>query len=195
MTAAEEPLVVENFDAEPQAVTPDGLSFLYTLSDPATRADIWMRPIAAEGKPVKVIGTKYDDDAAALSHDGKWIAYASDETGRSEVYVQAFPKATDRWQVTTDGGFGPRWSSDSRQLFYGAISPERIVWASVSAAPDGGLQFGKPTTVYQGVVTGYDVARDGRVLILRRDPAAPPATVHVVVNWFEELKRKIAGTR
>jgi serine/threonine-protein kinase len=190
-TAAEEPLVTENYDAEPMAISPDGQLLVYTISPPATRSDVWIRPLSAGSKGKPLIATKSDERSADISPDGRWIVYTSDESGRPEVYVQGFPEATDRWQVTTDGAVEPRWSETGRELYYAAGQPERLVSVPISLKA-GGIVVGKPATAYEGRFHDYDVAPDGRILVLRSDPKAPPPSIHVVLNWFEELRAKLS---
>ena len=151
----------------------------------------WISAVGGTDKPKALIASKYEDGGAEISPDGRWIAYTSDESGRTEVYVQAFPEPAERWQVSTGGASNIRWSRDSRQLFYARHDPPGIM--SVPLTPAGGsLSTGKPTLLYEGRFDAYDVAPDGRLLILRRDPAAPAASIHIVLNWFNELKTKFA---
>jgi Tol biopolymer transport system component len=140
-----------------------------------------------------LIATRYEEQGAAISPDGKWMAYVSDESGRNEAYVQGFPEPAERWQMSTGGASDLRWSGDSRQLFYASIDPSRIMSIPLTIAAGGSPTAGKPAVVYEGRFEDYDVAPDGRLIILRRDPAAPAASIHIVLNWFNELKTKFAA--
>jgi eukaryotic-like serine/threonine-protein kinase len=192
--APEEPLVVGSHDAQPMAVSPDGRHLVYSINAPATRSDIWIRPLTGEGQAKPLIATRYREQHAAVSPDGRWIAYTSDESGRPEVYVQAFPEPSERWQVSTDGGIAPRWGAGGLELFYVAGSAKHLVAVPLRADAGGSLAVGRPATVFEGVFEDYDVAPDGRILLLRRDPKAPPPAIHVVLNWFEELAARVPNS-
>jgi dipeptidyl aminopeptidase/acylaminoacyl peptidase len=192
-TAPDEPVVTENFDAQPMAVSPDGKYLVYTVSNPPMRTDVWIRPMDGEGKARALLASKYDETDAALSPDGKWIAYSSDESGRPEAYIQAFPEPTERWQVSTNGAIGLRWGRDGRELFYAASDPWRLMAVPIAFGPDGSLSSGKPSVVYEGRVLDFDTAPGDRLLLMLRDPRAPAPSIHVVLNWFEELKAKFAS--
>jgi len=191
--APDEPLVTENFDTEPMGLSPDGQSLVYTVSHPATRTDLWIRPMSGTGKGKALIASKYREEDAAISPDGKWIAYASDESGRFEAYVQAFPEPTERWQVSIHGATGLRWGRDGRELFYGSGDPSRITAVPLTFGAGGSFSAGKPAIVYEGRFEDYDVAPDGRILLLRRDLTAPAPSIHVILNWFGALKAKFTS--
>ena len=111
-------LVTGDYDAVPQSVVPAGDGLVFTLSDPTTQSDIWLLPLTGERKPRPIVKTRFAETNAEVSPDGRWLAYASDESGRVEVYVQGFPEGGDRIQVSIDGGEWPRWSADGRELFF-----------------------------------------------------------------------------
>jgi Tol biopolymer transport system component len=90
---------------------------VYVASDPKTIADLWMIPLS-DRKPVALVHTPFSESRGQVSPDGRWLAYNSNETGRSEVNVQPFPQGAGKWQVSTSGGFFPRWRRDARELFY-----------------------------------------------------------------------------
>ena len=83
------------------------------------------------GKPELFLRTPFDETEPAFSPDGRWIAYASNESGRYEVYVRPFPggapSGSGKWQISTGGGFHPIWSRDGRELFYETLSDNRIM--------------------------------------------------------------------
>ena len=192
VTAPDEALVAAEFDTVPMSFSPDGKYLVYTVSNPVTHTDLWIRSIGGTDSGTALIASKYEEQGAEISPDGKWIAYTSDESGRKEAYVQAFPDPAERWQVSTGGAANLRWSHDGRQLFYASLDPSRIMSVPLSLAAGGSLSAGKPAVVYEGRFDAYDAAPDGRMLILRRDPAAPAASIHIVLNWFNELKTKLA---
>ena len=119
------------------------------------------------------------------------------ETGRYEVYVQSYPPAGGRWKVSTDGGEEPIWSPKGAELFYRNGNQ----WMSVAITTEPGFEADRPTLLFQGVylnVPGpsYDVAPDGeRFLLLQAPGQDPPSKLHMIVNWFEELKRLVPADK
>src|SRR5438552_2752990 len=82
------------------------------------RWDLWAMPLTDDRKPFPVVQTKSSERDGQFSPDGKWIAYTSDETGQSQIYVQAFPKPSGKWQISVNGGVLPRWRADGKEIFY-----------------------------------------------------------------------------
>ena len=120
--------------------SPDGRTIVFTNVDPRTQADIWTMP-AAGGPQTPFLATGFNEYAARLSPDGRWLAYTSDESGRSEVDVQRFPSGRDKSQLSTQGGSHPRWRGDGRELFY--LASNRTLSAlAVTLVPS--LTAGRP---------------------------------------------------
>jgi serine/threonine-protein kinase len=150
-------------------------------------APVFTRTRAAEGAP-------------QLSPDGRWMAYASEESGRREIYVQAYPGPGGRWQVSSDGGNEPLWSASGRELFY--RSGDRMMGVDIST--EGEFLAGKPRQLFEGsyvrssagyVRANYDVSPDGQRFLMLKSVEQKPAAltqIHVVLNWSEELKRRLA---
>ena len=125
-----------------------------------------------------------------LSPDGRWIAYRSDESGRDEVYVQRFPELGGRIKISTDGGTSPRWSADGAELYYRNGS---AMMAVTVGNTDASLDVGLPGLLFDGPYLNdsgrnYDIAPDGRFLMVRLADDANLTQVHVVVNWLAELQ-------
>ncbi len=129
-----------------------------------------------------------------FSPDGKWVAYASNETGKWEIYVTSFPEARGRWQVSTGGGEQPRWRGDGKELFY-LSSDGKIMAASVTLGAN--FDAGTPVALFQATprqpvsiteLFVYDVSRDGqRFLINTQVKQAESAPMSVVLNWTAKL--------
>ncbi len=146
----------------------------------------------------------YDESAAALSPDGRWLAYASDETGRTEVYVRPFPNVEDgKWQISTSGGQAPLWAHSGRELFF--VDAARNMMAAPVASGTA-FQAGAPAALFRldaGIFltpseyyTPFDISSDDRRFILARQVRAAEtgvATFILVENWFEELKAKVGA--
>jgi hypothetical protein len=160
--------------------------------------DIRAAPIAG-GETRDVVATDDDEFDAALSPDGRWIAYASDRTGQSEVWVRNYSDlAAGPVRVSGGGGYEPRWSADGKELLY------RQGGSMYAVAVDIGTEFSfeTPVMLFAGNFVGapgpetrsYDVARDGRFLMIQLDEAPSnetPASIVIVENWFEELKQRV----
>jgi serine/threonine-protein kinase len=157
--------------------------------------------LGADTAPVPVLVTEFDEEAVALSPDGKWLAYQSDETGRTEVFVRPFPDThAGKHQVSSGGGLAPLWSRDGKELFY--LSRDNQMMAA-RLVPGGAIRFAEPAGLFRvpdGLLvpeafyyTPWDVARDGRFLMARLvDGDLGGAGAFVVVeNWIEEFKAKV----
>jgi serine/threonine-protein kinase len=184
----------------PEAFSPDGASLLFRVnSGGAGGLDFSIQSLAMtdDSTPQTLIDTDYYDGSSAVSPDGRWIAYVSGETGRDEIYVRPFPNIDDgKWQISTDGGDEPLWSSEGRELFY--RTNDSIVAVSVDGDPT--FSAGVPTTLFTGAFAGfgdqpsYDVSRDGQRFLMLKAVAQPIeslTTIAFVDNWFEELKRLV----
>jgi Tol biopolymer transport system component len=99
-----------------------GQFLLYSIQDPKTNADLWVLPLTADGQPsaapAPFANTKFNEQQGQFSPDGHWIAYASDESGRHEVYVRPFPSGPGKWQISISGGELPRWRRDGKELYF-----------------------------------------------------------------------------
>jgi serine/threonine-protein kinase len=138
-----------------------------------------------------LIASAANETEASFSPDGRYVAYQSDETGRSEIFVQTYPSG-GRWQVTTTGGTEPRWTSKGRELVY--RNGPTIVAVPISLQP---FAAGTARPLF-GVadMSGYDVSPDGQRFVIRTDPTSPErANFVLVTGWFEELRAKMGLAR
>ncbi|MEI6667542.1 MAG: protein kinase [Acidobacteriota bacterium] len=171
----------------------DGRLLAYSDQATATGFDLWLLPLSGDTKPVLFLRTPYDEDNAAFSPDGRWIAYDSNESRRPEVYVRPFPAAGGSYMVSRDGGTLPMWRDDGKELFFLALDGT-LTSASVSTAKD--FEAGVPKAlfptgaVYSGTGTGnnhrqYAVAKDGnRFLVKVLEQRRSSSFITVVVNWL-----------
>jgi eukaryotic-like serine/threonine-protein kinase len=152
--------------------SPDGKQILSTLQE-STRYSLVLIP-ATGGRGVPFLTGNSSQINGQISADGKWVAYASDESGNWEVYVTSFPGAAGKWQVSRGGGTEPRWRGDGKEIFY--ISPGGMLMA-VTVGGDAGFSTGTPAPLFQ--IHGrapisstdaftYDVARDGKRFLVNR---------------------------
>jgi len=128
-----------------------------------------------------------------FSPDGRWVAYAADGSGRPEVFVQSFPSGDGKWQVSSRGGFQPRWRDDGRELYYVALDGT-LMAVKIEAGP--GFRAGAPTALFRseilipgfffyGAQAAYDVAAGGQRFLINRDleMARPEQTIDIILNW------------
>ncbi len=193
-------------DSYPWFWSPDGRFLLYSLQSNTTGEDVWVFSLD-DRKTRPLFETPYDDEWAIFSPDGKWIAYNTNESGRDEVYLAPFPALSPRTRVSTGGGRHPLWSPDGHELYYRmGTNPEsmrertlatssRIMAVSVQTKPS--LQIGTPRVLFEGPYfdSGHDwaITPDGKAFIFIRDKEtqSSPGEMNVVLNWFEELKKKV----
>ncbi|MCZ6858062.1 MAG: protein kinase [Gemmatimonadetes bacterium] len=173
----------------PSSWSPDG-DLLYQQPS-GTLIDIHVLPPNG-GEPWVFLQTPFAEHTPKVSPDGRSIAYVSDESGRDEVYVQAFPDGGARELISIDGGTNPHWAPDGRALFF--RDDETMMVIDVS----GELDFGRPRQLFElpGLTSRFDVAADGQgfVVILDR-PDVRPDHINVILNWFEELKERVPTGR
>jgi eukaryotic-like serine/threonine-protein kinase len=172
----------------------DGRYIFYEAIDWKTfHFDIGVRDLQT-GTSRPLIATSSNEFGAALSSDGRWIAYQSDESGTDEIYVQSFPAGNERQQVSTGGGTQPRWRRDGRELFYVSFD-RKVMTVDIPAGKE--LEAGKPHALFQTRIlplvearNHYDVTPDGQRFVInsrRREDANFPITV--VVGWEPEPKK------
>jgi len=145
-----------------------------------------------ERKPFRLPGVKTYAYDARISPDGQWIAYCAFETGASQIYVQRFPEARTRSQVTSSGGAHPRWSPDGRELIFWA-SPRGLAAVPLTFSDDN-VGVGKARTIVDRQIpisidarTHYDVARNGRMLVRQSIDDMPPS-ITVFSNWMKAAR-------
>ena len=151
---------------------------------PKTASDIWALPLDGDKKPLAVVQTASDERNGKFSPDGRWIAYQSNETGRNEIYVQAFPGPGRSTLISTTGGTAPRWRGDGREIFYTAPG-ERLMAVPVTPQANGVVDPGTPVALFSmRPNSSWDASPDGQRFLVNtplQDAATPPITV--VFNW------------
>jgi eukaryotic-like serine/threonine-protein kinase len=178
----------------PGSWTPDGQVLAFMEINSSTGYDIYTLPLK-DRKPQPFIRTPSLETAPRFSPDGHFVAYASDESGRLEIYVRPYPGPGGKWQVSTEGGGEPVWNPKGRELFYRAGKK----MMAVDVTTEGTFSAGKPKVLFEGTYVptprsfpDYDVSPDGqRFLMLKAADEASPTQINVVLNWFEELKQKV----
>ncbi len=174
----------------------NGRYLLYAESAPKTGSDIWALPLEGARKPIAVLQTPFAESYPQFSPDGNWIAYSSNESGRYEVYVRAFPVSSGQWQVSNQGGDRPKWRADGKELFFLGLGGDKVMAAGTHVV-GASFQSDKPRELFSvspgllNVVRPYDVTADGqRFLVLQPSTAEQgPAPLTVVTNWQAGLKK------
>jgi Tol biopolymer transport system component len=179
----------------------------YQESNPATAFDLWTVPLESDssglraGKPEVFLNTPADERHPSFSPDGRWLAYASDESGTYQVYVRAFPDSGGKWQVSNSGGVFPVWSRNGRDLFF-RTEDSRMMAASYtvkgdSFAADKPRLWSEKQLANVGVTPNYDLAPDGKriaALMPVEEPEEQKAQTQVIFlqNFFDEVRRRTA---
>jgi serine/threonine-protein kinase len=181
---------------KPYAWSPDGTRMVFDYGQPP-KLDVGVLTVGGDEDWVPLLHSEANEAAPALSPDGNWIAYTSDQTGDCEIYVEKFPELGSRRRISTAGGSEAVWSPDGRELFY----RERDRLMSVTIGTEGGFTVDTPKELFDGLsppncfVRNYDVSPDGQRFLFMQsgdgaDGAVAPDLV-LVQNWLEELKRLV----
>lgn len=174
---------------QPEDVSRDGQLLVY-LNDLQTTADIFLLPLQGERKPTPWLRTRFDEKNPRFSPDGRWIAYESDESGDTEVYLARTDGAREKRRISPAGGAFPRWRRDGRELYY--LGPGGSLMA-VPVTPGAQLDAGTPFVLFraESEIENYDVAPDGlRFLVSVPVDTVRESPVRVIVNWHQVLGRE-----
>ncbi|HKE22664.1 MAG TPA: protein kinase [Bryobacteraceae bacterium] len=174
--------------------SPDGQRIVFGKDRPM---DLWILPVGAGGDPVPFARSRFNKTQAQVSPGGRWIAYTSSDTGHDEVYVDSFPIAGNRRQVSVGGGMQPRWRRDGSELFY--LAPDQMLMAVPVTSQSGYFDAGRATPLFRtrlvptgsqiaGIDAMYDVTPDGQRFLINGPPADPGPPMTVVLNWAAGLK-------
>ena len=194
-----EPVLLLEGVVFPKAISPDGRFLLYMYRGVKTRTDIWVLPLFGDRQPFPILTAVADELEPELSPDGKWLAYISDESGSSEIYVQSFTAegklGADRKRITSNGGMVPNWSSDGKELLY--VDGDGRMMAVAVNTSGGEFQKGVTTALFKTrmfadawVFHEFAVSHDGqRFLVgtLIGDTKSPRPTV--ILNWPAGLNK------
>jgi eukaryotic-like serine/threonine-protein kinase len=189
----------------PTSISPDATRVVL-FENTSKAQDLGLLALDGQRRTEPLLQTSAAELNGEISADGRWLAYQSNESGQFEVYVRPFPKVdAGRWQVSPAGGTRPVWAHSGRELFY-LDRNNLLTVAPVQMTTT--FSAGNPTKIldtryyagssFQGLdLRGYDISPDGqRFLMIKDAPAeqtstATPASMVVVLNWFEELKQHL----
>jgi serine/threonine-protein kinase len=191
---------------------PDGKVLAFRQVNPDTGNDIMTLAIQGDeksgwkpGEPKPFLTSPFSELNPAFSPDGRWLAYQSNESGDFEVYARPFPGPGGKWQVSTGGGLFPEWSHNGKELFYRSVD-SKIMVVTYTASGDF-FRADKPQLWSPGQFTdagtntyNFDLHPDGKRFAVLKTPGTGQGAainkVNIVLNWFEELKRRVpTGTK
>jgi serine/threonine-protein kinase len=191
---AEEPLTKVSNSELPEAWSADGKELVSIRRISGGGSEVWVTPMADVSKARPILKARSTVEQLRVSHDGRWLAYISNESGRWEVYVQPLAGGGAKWQISTEGGMEPLWSNNGRELFY--RNAAKMMAVNVTTASE--FKSDTPRVLFEKqfrgptIPTGQSgVSADGqRFLMLETVDGEKPVTeMNIVLNWAEELKR------
>jgi Tol biopolymer transport system component len=180
----------------PASFSPDGRYLVYErldLDKGQTGHDLWVLPLFGDGKPFPIVQTAFDDQWAAVSPDGKWMAYQNNESGRTEVYITAFPGGGAKWQASTNGGVQAKWRRDGKELFF-LDSADNLMAVDLNASSNA-VRLGIPHALFQALAAqrqagAFDLTADGKKFLINSgNEKEGNEPVTLVLNWPSELKK------
>ena len=189
-SAPAEPLLTDTLEQWTSSWSVSGPSLFFDELHVATGSDISVLSVNGDRTPERWLATEHNEIVPAVSPDGHWIAYMSDESGQFEIYVQSYPAAGGRATVSRAGGASPRWARDGTELFYN--NGDSLMVARV--ATDSAFRVVRRELLFRAdfVKTGFDVHPGGNSFVMTRDEEPERKEMVIVLNWFEELRRRMA---
>jgi len=178
--------------------TPDGSKLIVTFPHVGMGWDLMILELTGEKKLRTFLATKFDESYAAVSPDGKLIAYSSAETGVPQIYVRPFPLGDAKWQVSPPSISSPVWSSNGKRLFFGTA--QGIMGVTIAGTK--AITAGEPQMVLKGYIGAqvessvtFDVAPDGEHILLSRprDGEESYQRINIVTNWFSDVRNKVTS--
>jgi hypothetical protein len=177
----------------PESWSPDGQSILFGMQNEDSGKDLWWLPLSTR-KPVAFARTRFNERLGRLSPNGRWVAFISNDTGKSEIFVQPISPAGPKQVISNGGGQLPRWRDDGRELFY--LSSSGTMMSASFTLTGTTLHAGTPVALFDAMITSvphsldywpYAVTKDGQRFLITRRPAASARQaanpIVVVLNW------------
>ena len=192
-SSPEKLLVSGSYDQIATSWSKNGKVLLFFEDNPNTALDIWFLSVEDNNTPRPMICESGNQEQGIFSPDGNWIAYESDQEGRSEVYVSPFPNPMPK-KISTGGGYHPVWSADGKEIFY--RNGDKMIAVTIETEPD--LKVINSEVLFEGkyfvgLGRNYDVSGDGQRFLMIKESKEQTSAIQliVVLNWFEELKQLV----
>ncbi|HET9215911.1 MAG TPA: protein kinase, partial [Terriglobia bacterium] len=177
----------------------DGRYLLYREQNPRTNRDLMALPLEGDRKPIPIADTEFLESTGAISPDGKWVAYTSNDSGQNQLYIRAFPGhggPPGRWQVSNGSAYELKWRSDGKEIYYQRQDQAKIMAVAIQAGPDG-VRAETPRELFaaefqRGSLHEFDATKDGQrfLMIINNDQAAGEAEgLTVISNWQATLRK------
>jgi serine/threonine-protein kinase len=194
-TGAPELFVRAEVSLRPASWSADGRRLALAASSSSIAGDIWVLDLEHGKDPEPFLDSRFSERFPSLSPDGGWLVYASDESGRTEVYARPYPGPGGRVQISVDGGTEPLWSRDGSEIFF----KSQDMYKAVAVTSGDELEVGEPVTLFKDVFVGpspvspdvhsYDVSADGSALLVVRRLASEESNsdLRIVVGWADHL--------
>jgi Tol biopolymer transport system component/tRNA A-37 threonylcarbamoyl transferase component Bud32 len=194
-SGAAEPILERPGQWKATGFEPGGRGIVFSRrATPQSKEEIWRMGLEHGAKPTQVLASAFDNGSPSLSPDGRWLAYAANESGRNEVYVRPYPGPGGRWQVSLEGGTEPIWLPRGGEIFY--RNGDAMMTAAVRTQP--GFEVTGRTKLFTGQYGtaafrdhNYSVTPDGSTFaMLQGIVGGPEQALVVTLNWFDQLRRK-----
>ncbi len=179
----------------PSSVSPDGHTLAFGRQGREGNGDLYIMSLDGTSEASPLVSSQGSVGGAEFSPDGRWMAYVSNESGQSEVFVRPYPGPDRKVPVSTQGGTHPKWNRNGKELFYRTGNRMMAVDVSTHA---GGIVLSQPRTLFEQRYAfgssrnqaNYDISPDGQRFLMVKDDSAS-GRLNVVLNWTEELKRLV----
>ncbi len=177
----------------PLSWSPDGKTLLFR--EEPKGADVWILQVDGDRKPRLFLQESFNEWQAAVSPNGRWLAYSSDESGRQEIYARPFAASGSRWTISADGGSDPVWARNGSELYY--RNGDRMMAVMVKATSGGSFSVTRPRVLFESKTLSsemsYDVTPDGEFLMIEAGESdSPPTHINVAINWLQEVRQRVA---
>jgi Tol biopolymer transport system component len=188
---------VPNLFNDPDAVSPDGKTLVYRSLSGETSEDLWTVSLQGDPNPTPLLHSRFNELDAALSPDGRWIAYRSDESGRFEVYAQTFPSLDRKVRISVEGTVNSpnvgvmflRWRQDGREILFMASDGRTIMTAAVTSQDPLSVSSPRPLVRLPAAFVDVDASRDAeRFYVIIPNGTSGRSVINLVMNWAPELK-------
>jgi hypothetical protein len=193
-SGTEKQVIAQQNNYHHPAWSPDGKYVTYLFGDSEKMVSLWIVPTAGDAKPLAIVqppSAQSNLYSYRVSPDSRWVAYASDESGQTEVYITSFPEGNGKWKVSAGSGAYPAWSANGKELFYQSILQDFYV--CTVAVKGSEIEVGTPQRLFNSptpaIGAGFDASSDGKRLLVNRIQEETQAPLQLITNWPAELKK------